>query len=154
MLYCNKSSCDLPHTISASYDSSLYRQAHHYVNLTTIHWYKATKEVHNTPASLLDEAPIRRVGSQWSGVVPPCLNPPQLLTSALGLLWLNIVYEGAARGSFMTHGPRVHKLMIGMLSWLLTTDLRQGSSPMFVAQQTIVRYLPNISWSICRRWPT
>jgi hypothetical protein len=29
-----------------------------YVSLVTVHWYKATKETHNTPASLLDEGPI------------------------------------------------------------------------------------------------
>lgn len=31
-----------------------------YVSLVTVHWYKATKEVPNTPESLLEEAPIRR----------------------------------------------------------------------------------------------
>lgn len=30
-----------------------------YVSLVTVHWYKATKETPNTPASLLDEGPIR-----------------------------------------------------------------------------------------------
>eukprot|EP00878_Enallax_costatus_P009834 GHUV01010268.1.p1 GENE.GHUV01010268.1~~GHUV01010268.1.p1 ORF type:complete len:631 (+),score=180.97 GHUV01010268.1:56-1948(+) len=31
-----------------------------FVNLTTLHWYKATKESYNTPTTLLEEAPIRQ----------------------------------------------------------------------------------------------
>lgn len=30
------------------------------MNLTTVHWYKATKETYNTPSTLLEEAPIRQ----------------------------------------------------------------------------------------------
>lgn len=55
-----------PSTIKWFLESS-----HGSINMTTIHWYKATKEVHNTPATLLDEAPIRKVGSahELSGYV-------------------------------------------------------------------------------------
>jgi hypothetical protein len=28
--------------------------------MTTVHWYKATREVYNTATTLLDEAPIRK----------------------------------------------------------------------------------------------
>ncbi|GBF91995.1 hypothetical protein Rsub_04719 [Raphidocelis subcapitata] len=31
-----------------------------YVGLVTLHWYKATKETYNTPATLMEEAPIRK----------------------------------------------------------------------------------------------
>lgn len=31
-----------------------------FVNLTTVHWYKATKETYNTPTTLLEEPPIRK----------------------------------------------------------------------------------------------
>lgn len=31
-----------------------------WVNLVTLHWYKATREAPNTAVSLLDEAPLRR----------------------------------------------------------------------------------------------
>jgi hypothetical protein len=30
-----------------------------FVSLVTVHWYKATKETHNTPETLLEEGPIR-----------------------------------------------------------------------------------------------
>lgn len=37
-----------------------HSNAARYVSMVTVHWYKATKETHNTAVSLLDEAPIRR----------------------------------------------------------------------------------------------
>ncbi|WIA08610.1 hypothetical protein OEZ85_008039 [Tetradesmus obliquus] len=33
---------------------------HKFTRMTTLHWYKATKEAYNTPATLLEEAPIRK----------------------------------------------------------------------------------------------
>jgi len=31
-----------------------------FLEMVTVHWYKATKESYNTPVTLLDEAPIRK----------------------------------------------------------------------------------------------
>lgn len=39
---------------------SVCSQSGSFVNLTTVHWYKATKETYNTPTTLLEEAPIRK----------------------------------------------------------------------------------------------
>jgi hypothetical protein len=36
------------------------RSTRRWVGLTTIHWYKDTRETYNTAVSLLDEAPVRR----------------------------------------------------------------------------------------------
>lgn len=36
-----------------------YRVNYQWMNLVTVHWYKATKETPNTVTTLLDEGPIR-----------------------------------------------------------------------------------------------
>jgi diaminopimelate decarboxylase len=38
----------------------VFRTNGKWVEMTSVHWYKATSETYNTPVTLLDEDPIRR----------------------------------------------------------------------------------------------
>lgn len=74
------------------------------MSLVTVHWYKATKEAPNTPATLLDEGPLRAEADNLRQLVQVAnsygkpLRVAEMNTiSNSGLLGVSNVFAGEAR---------------------------------------------------------